>query len=154
MVETLERRWGVRVRRKFRLGDIPPQHLWIATMSKERTRPFIPPQGEAAEPVVMVRVNAGVWQACCPFCASAQHAAEGGWFYCGGCQNEATGHTLIPQVWPEPKLRQAVEAQLGERPAKQWRHWEPGETIADLKRQDNDPDALQIKAILKAAADG
>jgi protein-arginine kinase activator protein McsA len=87
--------------------------------------------------VVEVRFNHGVWQTGCPFCGSAQHAAETvRLFYCAVCMNHDVGNRTVPAKWPRNAA--AVEEQLGRRPFPRQRNWEPGETIRDLKREDEE----------------
>jgi hypothetical protein len=126
--ETAETRWEMR----FREGERPPAALWAAML---HSTPYIPPRGDAPEPVVAARVNAGRWQVCCPYCPSAQHAsATDRRFYCAACLNREGGHLTLPVVWP-PNPGEIEEA-LARRPNPLFRHWEPGETLAALAAQD------------------
>lgn len=137
MLDTAESRWGIVAMRRIRGASAPPPSLWAAVLSSPADRPYIPPTGQVDGPVVLVRANHGVWQACCPFCPSAQHAPESHlFFYCAICHNEAVGHKLVPVEWPANRAE--LEAALLRRPHRWARSWEPGETLEDLERQDAD----------------
>lgn len=132
LLETAETRWGSAISNS--LSSQIPASLWIAVLNPPPAG-YLKPQGTTANPALLVHANHGSWQTLCPFCPSAQHAAETDpWFYCADCQNEAVNHQLIPVVWP---LNQAeIEAALMLRPDPETRNWEPGETITALHLQD------------------
>lgn len=136
MIETVEQRFKVQADRLWRHTDTPPAFLWPLMFGRHRDDPTLP-TGAAKTPVVEVRVNHGVWQTVCPFCDSAQHASETDRrFYCAGCQNEAANHKTLPVKWP--RNTEAIHTQLAIRPHRRFRNWEPGETLADLQRQDQE----------------
>lgn len=129
-IQTAETRWQAAADRVFR-GDPPPAHLLPLLLTG---RDPILPTGHTRTPVVDVRVNHGVWQTQCPFCPSAQHASETSrLFYCAVCMNHDIGHQTVPVKWP--RNADAIEAELARRPFPHQRHWEPGETLRDLKQQ-------------------
>jgi hypothetical protein len=128
-METAETRWGGRMVDTFG-AELPPVDIWVALANPTPVREFTGPTGKAEEPIVAVRANHGVWQALCPFCPSAQHAARSEWFYCAHCLNEAVGHQLIPQVWPENEG--AIEAVLAAYPTEE-QSWEPGTEPDELE---------------------
>jgi hypothetical protein len=146
------------------LPELPPAHLWVAILDAYPGGTPTPTE-TADEPAVHVRVSGGTWQAVCPLCGSAQHASRTSVFFCAHCKNQATvppsdpspalppGWTppdpfppdwtppppppqakLLPQVWPADADQ--VERVLLTRPRPQFQHWNPGETIIDLRRQD------------------
>ena len=72
MIETCESRWAMGIARMFRGQELPPAALWIALLHPEPGPAYVPPVGDAKKPAVLVRVNAGIWLADCPWCRSAQ----------------------------------------------------------------------------------
>lgn len=130
---TCETRWQQAANRLFR-GATPPPSLWPLLILNPDP---ILPVGRAKTPAVEVRVNHGVWQTVCPFCGSAQHAsAADRVFYCAACCNHDTGNHTVPVKWPRDP--DAIEQQLAERPLPRQRNWEPGETLRDLRREDEE----------------
>ena len=137
MLETIETRWGMGVARIFDTPEArkrrPDPSVWPAFLHPELAlaHVFEPPLGYAAGPTVAARVNHGVWQACCPFCPSAQHASlEDPWFYCARCHNESAGRLMLPVALPSDAA--AIDELLSARPNEANRNWEPWETVADL----------------------
>lgn len=138
MLESAETRWRMGIIRKWDTPELqnqrPPASLWVAILNG---KPYIPPAGDLKKPKVHARVNHGVWQLVCPVCGSAQHAAVSDpWFYCGQCMNRAFGNRRLPVVLPDDAAR--ISDRLHMRPDARFRNWHPGETIADLQRQDED----------------
>lgn len=140
MLETIESRWGMGVERIFDTPESlplrPDPSIWPAFLHPEVSlaRMFEPALGYAAGPQVAVRVNHGVWQACCPFCPSAQHASlSDRWFYCALCHNEPAGRLLLPVVVPDSAAR--IDELLSARPNVANRNWEPWETVDGLEAE-------------------
>ena len=129
MLETAEARWAAAAVRSFPDADVPP-FLWAARLNASRLDPYVAPRGRAKAPVVHARANHGRWQACCPFCPSAQHASLDGFFYCASCLNATCGHRTLPLVLPKNLM--VIEAVLMERPVEN-RNWEPAETVKQLE---------------------
>lgn len=139
LIETAEARYGVAVDvlfRQRRLGPVmPPPALWAALHCRSGGGAYTEPAGDAPGPIVEVRVNHGRWLAACPFCGSQQHAPlEDPRFYCARCNNAAVGNKFVPVRWP-PNTGE-LERTLAFRPDPKFQNWEPGESVADLRRQD------------------
>lgn len=118
-----------------RFGEMPHEEL------AARTAPIgdsTLPSGKIARgPKAVARVNSGRWIVDCPFCEGAElWNPETDIFFCCSCRNaDAEGAYLRVQI-PDAAIRSMVEEHLvRERPLKA-RHWEPGETLDDLRRQD------------------
>ncbi len=105
--------------------------------------------GDPATPLdthVLARVNAaplggrlgvqGRWIADCPSCSGAEYVDfRNPIFMCCSCWNKDFGHQWLRVK--VPKIKADIEAELLKRPAGN-RHWEPNETLADLRRQNKE----------------
>jgi len=81
-------------------------------------------------------VNHGRWIVRCPFCTSAQFASrEDKRFFCVECLNEQAGRRWVRVVWPKVADMATIEGALESRADQRTRNWEPGESPADLKRE-------------------
>jgi hypothetical protein len=110
--------------------------------------PVPPPLDQVAataEPLV-AEVNHGIWIAPCS-CGARNLPAPGcvvflalplGW--CIRCQNRAWGGGWRRIVVPPEDERAAIEAALLVRPDPMTRNWLPGETVADLLRENDEHD--------------
>ena len=88
----------------------------------------------APDPVVQAEVNQGRWLARCSFCSGAELIdPQDLRFYCLSCDMEAAGRRWLPVKLPVQ--RAAIEAALLKRPKEEHRNWRPGETVADLRRE-------------------
>ncbi|KKN16962.1 hypothetical protein LCGC14_0970790 [marine sediment metagenome] len=97
----------------------------LPMMAKRR----LVPQGVADVAPLKARVNHGRWLVDCE-CAGAELAFEEGLFICLSCFNLEHGHKYRPVIFP--KHRKAIELALMSRPVVN-RNWEPGESLAFLK---------------------
>lgn len=100
-------------------------------------RPMVAPA-----PLARVRVNAGKWIVDCPLpgCNGAQVASyDDQRTWCTSCSNRVANGLWLKVMWPEDPA--AIEAQLRSRPFIGVMHWNPGETKADLERQDEEAKA-------------
>lgn len=83
---------------------------------------------------VNAQVNHGRWIVPCPNCNSAENLPPNAQFRCrqefGGC-----GYTDTVDI---PNNFAGIEAVLSHRPNHANRNWLPGESIADLKRENRD----------------
>lgn len=110
-----------------------PAALWPYFLFPPDGQMYVPPRGDADGPAVPVRVNHGVWQTCCPFCPSAQHASiSDRRFFCAVCLNTEAGNCTLPVLWPDDKTLLAIDSALSARPFVTTQNWEPGETVAQL----------------------
>ncbi len=102
-----------------------------------------------ALPPVEAFVNDGAWLVYCPEpeCHGAEYAWEEGVFFCTSCKNSYMKHDYRRLVFPKDRAR--IEELLLRRPLKN-RHWTPGETVADLERE-NEEHAAEL---LPVAAEG
>lgn len=89
---------------------------------------------EKAKPLLAF-VNAGRWSIKCPDCGGGEYAFEERWVMCMSCFNAALGHKIRPVAFP--KEREKIEALLLRRPLTN-RNWEPGDTLATLKRENEE----------------
>ena len=80
---------------------------------------------------VLARVNYGRWIADCPDCAGAELVEPGKLFSCRSCGAE-------PRRVVFPDERGEIEELLLARPMAENRNWEPGETLADLRRENEE----------------
>jgi hypothetical protein len=94
-----------------------------------------PMPGLAMEPPAHAEVNHGRWIARCPFgCGGAEMVDfERPTFFCCECRNMPTFNRPVPVIIP--KNRAKIEAALLKRPEYPTRNWKPGETVADLERE-------------------
>lgn len=143
MIETLEERFRVPMAHRFRSLDaarqhVPP-HLWPFFLHPPRGQMFVPPAGHALEPSAQARVSRSRWIANCPMpgCNSRQHVSKDDHlFFCAHCLNEAVGNRTVPVEWPRDV--DGIERVLLVRPFAGNRNWHPGETIADLERENRE----------------
>jgi len=92
--------------------------------------------GAAAPAEAEVNVLDGVarWVALCPDCGGAEYVwLDAPAFYCVSCGNRALGGRCRPLVIPDDRTE--IEAALLARPDPGTRHRLPGETAADLRRE-------------------
>ena len=89
---------------------------------------------------VQARVNHGRWLVDCPGCNSALVIdLDEPVYMCVECGNSANGGAWLQVTLP--RNRRAIEAELLKRPFGRnpadapTRNWEPGETVADLQRE-------------------
>lgn len=83
-------------------------------------------------------VNWGRWVADCPTpgCNGALIVShEDPRFYCPYCFNDPEAGRFLAVAFPA--ARAAIEAELLKRPLLEQRNWRPGETAADLRRQNS-----------------
>jgi hypothetical protein len=114
-----------------RLAEAAPSLFWQAPVAPLFDSPTAP-KSEA----VTAYVNEGRWVVGCPDCHGAQLGArEDHRFMCNCCANYAIGGLWRPVVWP--KQVAAIDAALASRRAEN-AHWLPGETVAQLKRENAD----------------
>jgi len=79
-------------------------------------------------------INHSRYVARCPFCTGAELV----WpsrlvFMCCSCWNEQAGNKFLRVKLPEK--REGIERELLNRPQPHTRNWEPGESIARLRRE-------------------
>lgn len=79
-------------------------------------------------------VNHGRWVVKCE-CGGAEKAWEEGKFMCLSCLNSSHKHKYRVSVFPES--RKTIEAILCRRPLMN-RNWFPGETVAQLQKENKD----------------
>ena len=89
---------------------------------------------------VQARVNHGRWLVDCPGCNSALVIdLDEPVYMCVECGNAANGGRWLRVIFP--RQRKGIEAELLKRPYGRnpedapTRNWEPGETVADLRRE-------------------
>jgi hypothetical protein len=110
---------------------------FVALVQAQRRGAFASPIGEAAGPILAPEVNHGRWIVRCPACAGAENAdPEEPWFYCLSCCNVAFDGRWLPIQWPPE--RTAIEVELLKRPLAENRNWLPGESVADLRRENRE----------------
>lgn len=148
-MQTLEDRFAFQMERIF--GSISaaleevPAALWPYYLNPPANQMYVPPLGDADGPAVTVRVNHGVWQTCCPFCPSAQHAAiSDRRFFCATCLNAAAGNRTVPVTWPDDKTLLAVDTTLSARPFVTTQNWDAEEPVEQLLAEN---DGLRENAV-------
>ncbi len=83
---------------------------------------------------VNARVDHGRWLADCPFCRGAEEVdREHPLFLCLSCWNEPVGGRWVRVIFP--RHWQLIERELSKRPEEPTQNWYPGETVADLRRE-------------------
>ena len=95
------------------------------------------PMETTSSPIIQARVNHGRWIGDCPFCAGAEFVwfQTPSWFFCLSCRNEKAGGKWLPIN--VPTNYQKIEKLLSIRP-RQNQNWEPGETLAQIKRENKE----------------
>lgn len=79
------------------------------------------------------RINQGRWVIDCPFCKGAETIWPGEpWFLCAACRNNGTDLAIRVEL---PKNKAKIEEALDKRPEPENRNWTPGETLSDLKTE-------------------
>ena len=114
------------------------EHRGQVPLSPERKLEVIADRSVHPTVKAMAYVNAGRWVVGCPFpgCNSAQMASfTDRRFFCCDCANAAVGGQWVEVVWPANHTE--VENWVASRPF-DVRHWFPGETAEDIRRQDNE----------------
>lgn len=82
---------------------------------------------------VHAEANHGRWIVVCPDCSGAQYACpDDPRFMCNNCANVVIAGLWRRVIWP--KEREMIDTLLRRRPEKN-RNWSPGETLADLRRE-------------------
>lgn len=130
---------------KIPKGELVTGNTWFRTSWPEFAKGFLgrfrvkfhyPETGydENLEPVHAF-VNHGNWLVRCPYCNGAEYAFEEGWFFCCSCKNSYIGHKYQRLVFPEERAE--IEALLAYRPLLN-RNWNPGETLEDLQRENEE----------------
>lgn len=85
---------------------------------------------------VRALVNGGRWIVRCSSCSGAQFASRSDRrFFCSSCLNHANNNRWIGVEWPDDASIQRIERALMLRPNPANRNWEPGESVADLDRE-------------------
>lgn len=113
------------------LAEAAPRLYWSADVGARFDAPLAP-KAQA----VSAYINEGRWIAECPDCHGAQLAArEDKRFLCNCCGNVAIAGQWRAVIWP--KDVQGIEDALQPR-AEVNAHWLPGETVAQLKRENAD----------------
>lgn len=114
-------------------------------------------QGEVDGKAVNARIDFGRWLADCPFCGGAEYVdPDDPVFFCLSCGMISNNAKALPVVFPANI--DEIEAMLMKRPVKELpyggvieralyarpmiaglgRSWQPGETVADLKKQNKE----------------
>jgi len=141
----------------------PPQRIVWRSACEHRGQVPLTPERKLAviadrsvHPTVkaLAYVNAGRWVVSCPFpgCASAQMASfTDRRYFCCDCANAAVGGAWVEVVWPENHTE--VENWVASRPF-DVRHWFPGETAEDIRRQDDEAMGRGIGASIGSGEHG
>lgn len=126
-------------------GAIPAEQgaLWAvlnygnpASKAAGLAEPRMAPKSEAIE----AYVNEGRWVVECPDCAGAQLAClTDPRFMCCECGNVVVDGRWRPVLLPAARTREAIGKILEPRLTLN-QHWRPGETVADLKRENREHD--------------
>lgn len=106
----------------------------VATRPTPETRPTATARGVKLH----AEINHGRWVVCCPEpgCGGAVVASpDDRRFYCPYCLNDAHGNRFIRVIFPEKVLE--IELLLSPR-AESNRNWKPGETLNDLRRENEE----------------
>lgn len=82
-------------------------------------------------------VNHGRWVADCPTgCGGAMLVEPDMPFVCGNCFNAELHGKWRAVLWPDDKA--GIETELEKRPLPHTANWLPGETVADLRRENRE----------------
>jgi hypothetical protein len=88
-------------------------------------------------PHAIAYVNHGRWLADCPFnCGGARMVQPNVDFWCVFCGNAEAGGQGVPVDWPSDAVQ--VDDVLRYRALERYRNWIPGETIAVLRKENQD----------------
>jgi len=113
---------------KSQFAEVPIHSHW----NRPDVRRSVP--AHTVDAPLLVRVNDGRWIVQCEVCNGAQLASRNDHrFFCVDCCNVSHGGGWRPVAWPAE--HEAIEATLSARPLPNTRHWLPGESVADLERE-------------------
>lgn len=126
--------------------DFAARHAQIRQQARERLRVTVPgPEVACVGTPLPARVDANRWIVDCPDCGSAEFAfVADARFLCTNCLNATVGGACRPVAFP--RNRQAIEAALLLRPVPRTRDWRPGETVAQLRRENRDNGITEASA--------
>lgn len=124
---------GLILLHRSQFAELPIHSHWL---SPEPRR--VPTEIDHGGPV-LARVEHNRWLVQCEYCAGAQLASrEDHRFFCVDCLNAAHGGKWRPVVWPRDHAE--IERALLDRPVPATRNWIPGESVADLHRENAERD--------------
>ena len=114
----------------------------IPMMIRHGITTIVPKLVDGTKPI-LAYVNQGRWIAKCE-CGGAEIIWSEGLFMCQSCWNSAYKHNFRPVVFPEQRAE--IEYILDMRPLMN-RHWLLGETIAQLKAENEEhkSELLEVK---------
>lgn len=123
----------IRTHRDYQLA---PLRQFVQGVYRSRRQHCLIPDTVASGPVVQARINHGNWIADCPDpdCAGAELVDPDDLrFWCCSCSMaNLDGQWLPVQMTAQ---RAQLEAELRKRPRRQIQNWAPGESLADLRRE-------------------
>lgn len=92
---------------------------------------------DSQEEPIPAHISEGAWLVHCPEkdCRGVEYAWEEGFFVCCSCLNSKVGHKIRRSAFPAE--RKEIEALLEVRPLLN-RNWYPGETLDDLRRENEE----------------
>jgi hypothetical protein len=100
-----------------------------------------PPADDDIEGEIVAYVNEARWVADCPDkrCNAAQVVSPADpRFLCAVCGNLANRRRWYRIAFPSANARRQIEGLIGQRPRLETVNWVPGESVADLKRQNRE----------------
>lgn len=124
--------------RHFRAGLATIAKVGHLSRLAGRVKVVVPDTDKVAtDKPVAAQINRNRWVVLCPDCYNAEFAFLGEpLFFCSNCFNGAVGRLWRPVVFP--KNRAAIEAAIKARPLPASRNWSPGETVAQLRRENKE----------------
>jgi hypothetical protein len=111
---------------------------WALALRKENKRGEMP-LGVSKDYTVDAKINHGRWIAECPVCHSAQVTSpDDKRFFCIQCENVSASGKWATVKWPSAPQVGMIEELLLVRPDVKTRNWIAGESVADLRKENED----------------
>ena len=120
-----------------------PLEQFVATIRRKRHFPGPLPAEIDEDHVAVAYINHGNWVADCPFCTGAELVdPDDRRFWCLGCDMRGNGGKWLRVAMPAPAKRAQIEGLMLARPRDRNRNWNPSETVAALRRENQEQGGL------------
>jgi len=128
-----------------------PLEQFVAQVRRKRNRPGPLPTQTDETTVAVAYINHGNWVANCPLhdpetgdqCKGAELVDPSDLrFWCIGCDMRGNGGKWLRVAMPAPAKRAQIEGLMLARPRDRNRNWNPSETVAALRRENQEQGVL------------